>query len=135
VSAPTERRQWPVFVGLLVVLAGAATIVVIGPGQRPPLRPPDRFGVLERTPSEEVSTPHDMIATYTYGPHSAVLSVSGKDDAKNYAEACVRSSSGSQCSWSDGAFDYILVNNSSDVEATRLFAAQAQDAFKATNNL
>ena len=122
-----------ILVAVAIVVIGALAIALLRHGQQPPLQPPDRFGVFERTPSEEVSTPTDMIATYTAGPHVAVLSVSSADEASDQTKSCVSSSGSTQCNWSDGAFDYTLVNNSSDVEATRLFTTQAEDAFKAAN--
>ena len=38
-----------------------------------------------------------------------------------------------QCRWASGKFDYSLVNDSTDLEATLTLAAQAQSAFLAIN--
>src|SRR3954454_20906069 len=72
----TEHKALPIMVALAVVLAGMVAIAFLGPGEQIGLHPPERIAGLQRTPSEEVSTPEEMLATYMAGTQVVVIGAS-----------------------------------------------------------
>jgi len=110
-----------VAVGILVV--GAVAITLVGPGERASLQIPQRIGDLQRTPSEEVSTPNDLVATYTSGQRVVLLSVT-RTDAGDAPISCTAN----QCVVVRDGLSYTLVDNSSDTFGTKDLVEQAVSA-------
>jgi len=106
-----------------VLLAGVLAIVLVGPGERASLQIPQRIGDLQRTPSEEVSTPENLVATYTSGQRVVLLSVT-RTDAGDAPISC----SANQCVVVRDGLSYTLVDNSSDTFSTKDLVEQAVSA-------
>lgn len=132
-NRPAKRPALTIVVALAVVALGIAVIALVGPGERAALQPPEQIGNLRRTPSEEVSTPRDLIATYTGGSTVAVLSVHRAQAADTLAH-CTTESAATQCVWTSEDLSYTLVVNSAETQATSDLAAQATQAVQAVNH-
>jgi hypothetical protein len=122
-------------VALVVVLAGMVAILFLGRSEKPVLQIPETIGPLVRTPSEEVSTSQDLIATYTSAGQVALLSVT-RTSASDVPMLCTPqpATPSTQCSWTSEGLSYTVVGNTADAEATAAFAAQAEHAVRAINS-
>jgi hypothetical protein len=118
----------PILVAVGVVVVGIAAIALVGPGTPATLRIPDSIGDLHRTPSEEASTPQNLIATYAGGERVVLLSV-----ARTAARDAPASCTAGQCVWVSDGLSYTIVDDAGDGHATAAFPQQAEQAVRAVN--
>jgi len=134
-SEEPDQRNLTMAVALVVVLLGMLAILFLGRSEKPVLLIPNSIGPLVRTPSEEVSTSQDLIATYTSAGKVALLSVT-RDEGSDVPMTCTPhpSTPSTECKWTSEGLTYTVVGNTADAEATAAFAAQAEYAVRAMNS-